>query len=77
MKKYLPSHIALFCCGVLADPAELVADGSGFFWKIGFVSLSPILLGILAEPSTMAEKFMPMNLRIISCATCGTSYGAI
>ena len=33
--------------------------------KIGFVSV-PMLLGILADPSTIAEKLTPMNRRIIS-----------
>ena len=61
-----PSHIALSCSGVLPETGRLVGFAVLVAMKIGFVSV-PMLLGILADPSTIAEKLTPMNRRIISC----------
>jgi len=44
--------------------------------NIGFAS-SPTVLSIRADPSTIAEKFIPMNRKTMSCAISGTSYGTM
>ena len=71
----VPSHIALSCSGVFAVGRGSMAEGV-LSVKAGFSSF-PTLLGILAVPSVMAEKFMPMNRSIMSCVACNWSYPAI
>jgi len=72
----LPSHIALSCCGVLPVGGAAVADGL-FPSRNKGLAFVPTLLGILAEPSVIAEKLTPMKRRIISWVTWGASKGAI
>ena len=60
--------MALSCSGVLPDTGRFVDFAVVVAIKIGFV-LVPMLLGILADPSTIAEKLTFINRRIMSCVT--------
>lgn len=75
IKQCSPSHCALLSSGVLPDNGD--DNGRLVLSKnIGLLS-SPTVLGIRADPSTMAEKFIPMNRKIMSCAISGVSYGTM
>lgn len=73
----VPSHIAFACCGLFPVSGATVAAAVGTSSRKWGLVAAPMLLGMRADPSKIAEKFTPMNRRIMSCEMCGTSNGAM